>query len=82
MYCKRKNYGLTVEKYDVSYQQIYSWVKKYEEKGIDGLSDNRGKSKTTDEMNEIEKLRHENKLLQAKLKEKEMEIDVIKNYRR
>lgn len=73
-----KNYGLTVEKYDVSYQQIYSWVKKYEEKGIDGLSDNRGKSKTTDEMNEIEKLRYENKLLQAKLKEKEMEIDVIK----
>ena len=25
-----KDYGLAMEKYSVSYQQIYSWVRKYE----------------------------------------------------
>ena len=34
-----KNYALTMEKYNVSYQQIYLWVHKYEQKGIDGLID-------------------------------------------
>ena len=29
-----KDYLLTVEHYGVSYQQIYSWVRKYEGKGI------------------------------------------------
>lgn len=38
-----KDYGLTVEKYGVSYQQIYSWVRKYEAKGTDGLTDRRGR---------------------------------------
>ena len=27
-----KDYGATVEKYGVSYQQIYSWVRKYQER--------------------------------------------------
>ena len=40
-----KDYRLTIEKYGVSYQQIYSWMRKYEEKGVDGLNDRRGKSK-------------------------------------
>lgn len=73
-----KDYGLAIEKYGVSYQQIYSWVRKYEDKGIDGLSDCRGKRKQISEMTEAEKLKLENKLLQAKLKEKEMEIALLK----
>ena len=32
-----KDYPLTIQTYGVSYQQIYAWVRKYEEKGIDGL---------------------------------------------
>ena len=36
-----KDYGLTIETYNISYQQIYSWVKKYEEKGVEGLRDRR-----------------------------------------
>lgn len=40
-----KNYTLTVEKYNISYQQIYSWVRKYEINGVEGLIDHRGKSK-------------------------------------
>lgn len=73
-----KDYGLAMEKYSVSYQQIYSWVRKYEEKGIEGLTDRRGKAKPEDELTETERLRMENKILQAKLKDKEMEIKLLK----
>lgn len=73
-----KDYAASVEKYGVSYQQIYSWVSKYEEKGVDGLIDKRGKRKPLDEMNEVERLRAENRMLQAENKRKEMEIAVLK----
>ncbi len=76
-----KNYGLAVETYEVSYQQIYSWVKKYEEKGIEGLTDRRGKAKPEDELSDAEKLRQENKILQAKIKDQEMEIAMLKKLR-
>ena len=76
-----KDYGLTVETYQVSYQQIYSWVRKYEEQGVDGLVDRRGKTKPVDELSEAERLRQENRILQAKLKEKEMEIALLKKLR-
>lgn len=73
-----KNYGLAMEKYGVSYQQIYSWVRKYEEKGVEGLTDRRGKAKPEDELTEADRLRMENKILQAKIKDQEMEIAILK----
>ena len=73
-----KDYVLTVETYQVSYQQIYSWVRKYEAAGVDGLVDRRGKTKPEDELTEAERLRQENRMLQAKLKDKEMEIALLK----
>lgn len=73
-----KNYGLTIDKFNVSYQQIYLWVRKYEEKGVDGLLDRRGKSKPEDELTELDRLKAENKMLAAKNRELEMEIDIIK----
>ena len=73
-----KDYGLTVETYGISYQQIYSWVKKYEEKGVEGLTDRRGKAKPESELSEEERLRQENKILQAKIKDQEMEIALLK----
>lgn len=76
-----KDYGLTVETYKVSYQQIYSWVRKYEEKGIEGLQDGRGRSKGDEEMNETERLRMENKLLRAQLQDAEMENKLLKKLR-
>ena len=54
-----KDYTITIEKYGVSYQQIYSWVRKYNEKGAEGLVDKRGKRKPESEMTELEKLRAE-----------------------
>ena len=76
-----KDYALTVETYQVSYQQIYSWVRKYEASGVDGLIDRRGKTKPVDELTETERLRQENRMLQAKLKDKEMEIALLKKLR-
>lgn len=73
-----KDYSLTIQTYGVSYQQIYAWVRKYEEKGIAGLVDGRGRRKPESEMSEVEKLRAQNKLLQAQIKDKEMEIDLLK----
>lgn len=76
-----KDYGLTVETYGVSYQQIYAWVRKYEEKGVEGLSDRRGKAKPESELTEADRLRQENKILQAKIKDQEMEIALLKKLR-
>lgn len=76
-----KDYGLTVETFKVSYQQIYAWVKKYEEKGVDGLTDRRGKAKPESELTEEERLRQENKILQAKIKDQKMEIALLKKLR-
>lgn len=75
---KGKDYGAMIEKYGVSYQQIYSWVRKYKEKGVDGLIDKRGKRKPLEEMTEVERLQTENKMLRAETKQKEMEITVLK----
>jgi transposase-like protein len=74
-----KDYGSTIEKYHVSYQQIYSWVKKYEEGGVNRLVDKRGKRKSMDEMTEIERLRAENQILRAENQHKEMVITYKKS---
>lgn len=73
-----KDYELTVQTHQVSYQQIYSWVKKYEQKGAEGLVDRRGKAKLENELSESDRLRMENKILLAKLKDREMEIALLK----
>ena len=76
-----KDYGLAAETYNVSYQQVYSWVHKYEEKGVEGLADRRGKAKPKNELTEADRLRQENKILQAKIKDQEMEIALLKKLR-
>ena len=76
-----KNFSLTVEKINISNKQIYSCVMKYEINGVEGLIDHRGKSKKQEELTEADRLRMENKILQAKLKDQEMEINLIKKLR-
>lgn len=43
-YCINHNrdYKNTAAKYDVSYNQVYSWVKRYDANGEEGLTDKRG----------------------------------------
>ena len=72
------NYGDAAEKYQISYNQVYTWVKKYEKDGIEGLKDLRGRTKPEEEMSEFEKLRYENRLLKAKNLNQQMEIDFLK----
>lgn len=79
-YCieHQNNYVETAQKYQVSYQQIYSWTNKYFKDGVELLRDRRGKRKSEDEMSEVEKLRAQNKLLEVDNRRKQMEIDLLK----
>lgn len=74
--------GLTYEeaakKYDVSYPQVYRWVHKYRQNGVDGLVDRRGKRKEPELMSEADILRAELKLEKAKNKRLELENLVLK----
>ena len=72
------DYTTAIEKYGVSYQQIYAWVRKYNEKGAEGLVDKRGKRKPESEMTELEKLRAENRMLEARNKRLKTENAVLK----
>lgn len=74
------DYGLSAEKYNVSYQQIYSWVGKYNARGASGLKDGRGKGKELVDMNEVERLTAENKLLKARVERLVMEAELKKKY--
>ena len=72
------NYAETAEKYQVSYQQARSYTIKYESGGVEALRDNRGKRKSPDTMNELEKLRAEVKILRAEKERAEMEVAFLK----
>lgn len=73
-----KDYQLASETYGVSYQQVYSWVRKYESHGVKALVDQRGRTKPESEMTEVEKLQAENRLLKAQNKRQEMEMEFLK----
>lgn len=79
-YCieHQNNYAETAQKYQVSYQQVYTWTSKYESDGVEALQDRRGKRKDENEMSELEKLRAQNKLLEAQNRRQQMEIDFLK----
>ena len=79
-YCiaHRKDYKGTAALYDVSYSQVYTWVKKYLAKGEEGLVDKRGHHKTDDEVDELERLRRENLRLKRQLEEQNMVVELLK----
>ena len=76
-----KNYQLAMKKYQVSYSQVYSWVKKYEQAGRDGLVDRRGKAlpqKPEAELTPEEKLRREVGRLKAANEDLALENALLK----
>jgi transposase-like protein len=73
-----RNYKKAADRFDVSYSQVYYWVKKYDANGEEGLIDKRGHRKTDDEVDELERLRRENKRLHRKLEEKERAAELEK----
>ena len=52
-----KNYQETAAQYEVSYQQVYQWVRKFEENGEQGLADRRGHKKPLEERTPEDELR-------------------------
>lgn len=79
-YCINHNrdYKGTASIYNVSYSQVYSWVRKYDEQGEEGLADKRGHHKTDEEVDELERLRRENARLKRQLQEKDMLAELLK----
>ena len=73
------NYGETAIKYGVSYQQVYTWVKKFRKLGEAGLEDRRGKRIAEQEpRTELEEARIKIAQLEHELYMAKMERDLLK----
>ena len=71
-------YKGAASQYEVSYSQVYSWVKKYRNNGEEGLEDRRGQHKSDEEVDELERLRRENLRLKRQLEERDMLCELLK----
>lgn len=65
-YCikHQKDYQRAADIYNVSYQQVYQWVNKYENGGVEALNDKRGRTKPEIELTQEEKFKLEMKKLE------------------
>ena len=73
------NYGESAIKHNVSYQQVYGWVKRFKELGEAGLEDRRGKRKVDQEpRDEVEELKIKMAQLEHELYMAKMERDLLK----
>ena len=73
------NFGETAIKYNVSYQQVYTWVKKFKELGEAGLEDRRGKRIAEQEpRTELEEAKVKIAQLEHELYMVKMERDLLK----
>ena len=66
------------ELFDVSYQQAYQYVKKYEAAGQYGLEDRRGRRKPDSALTETDKLKRALEIERRKLKKMEVENAFLK----
>lgn len=71
-----KAYNTTAQVYNVSYNQVYQWVKKYEELGEQGLIDRRGKGKL--KLSQEDKTKIEMRNLKKDNERLKMENDFLK----
>lgn len=63
------DYKTTAKLFETTYANVFNWVKKYKEKGEDGLGDRRGRHKADEEVDEMT-------LLKRQLKQKEHELEM------
>ena len=79
-YCIDHNldYVQTAARYELSYSQVYSWVKKYKADGKAGLLDKRGKRKPESEVDETEKLRRRIRFLERELEDERIKNELLK----
>ncbi|WP_251572935.1 helix-turn-helix domain-containing protein [Paenibacillus sp. MER TA 81-3] len=72
------DYQKAIEIYDVSYQQVYAWVRKYKSGGEEALKDHRGRNKPVEELDDHERLKLRIKELEARNEYLEMENALAK----
>lgn len=72
------DYKTTAKVYDTTYANVFNWIKKYKEKGEDGLGDKRGRHKNDEEVDETEKLRRELKKMQHERDMALLEVKLLK----
>jgi len=73
------SYNDAAEKHNVSYQQIYTWVRKYTELGEAGLEDRRGKRKENQQpRTELEEMKIKMAKLEHELYRTKVERDLLK----
>lgn len=79
-WCKEhnNNYKEAASLFKCSYTQVYSWVKKYNDDGEEGLDDRRGCRKSEANLTTEEKLKRENGILARKNEELERQIELLK----
>lgn len=78
---KDNNYTWACEEYNVSYNQVYNWVRKFKAKGVEGLKDNRGKQlkdRDAQSLSLEERQALELSNLKKQLADKEMENAILK----
>ncbi|MBP7086371.1 helix-turn-helix domain-containing protein [Enterococcus faecalis] len=75
---QENNYQAAIHKYGVSYQQVYVWVKKYKELGIEGLQTKLRRDQSVEPLSEVERLRLENQQLRSRNEYLEMEKAFVK----
>lgn len=74
-----KDYQAAIEKYGISYQQVYSWVRKFEKDGSQGLLDRRGKGlNSKPNLTPKEALQLKIKQLEERNRYLEMEVGLLK----
>lgn len=76
------SYKDTAEKYQVSYNNVYSWIQKYKQHGPDGLIDGRGRGKPDTIQTETERMRAENAALKARNEYLETENAALKKLKK
>ena len=72
------DYKTTAKVYETTYANVFNWVKKYKEKGEEGLGDKRGRHKTDEEVDETERLRRELKRMQHERDMALLEVKLLK----
>ena len=77
-----KNYGAMALKYNCSYQQVRNWVKRYEEMGLSGLEDRRGRRAGTQPARTHEEgMRDKIAELERRNRDLQIENDLLKKVR-
>lgn len=80
LYCIKngKDYQKAADTYEVSYQQVYQWTKKYENGEEEALKDRRGRNKVEPELSSEEKIKLEMKNLERQNERLRAENEFLK----